>query len=353
MLSTIIQVCRYQGECEVNVRGGRTRQGDLLSITKVEVRTRSVLTSGKVVGSMVREERRGRRLSLERKKGAMVRPDHPVLDMHVHPPFPTAYTPEGLSYAMTVNPEGVALLEKLQDPDDFLEYFHGLGVDQVVVLAEEAPLVSGMVMSEDVVDFAARAEGLHAFVSFNPHLTLDPLARLEALRERGRVAGVKFLPSYQHFWPNDRRLYPLYSRLEELRLPVTFHTGLSRFRGTKLKYAQPILFDELAVDFPALPILLAHAGRGVWYGEAALLATLHEHVYLEMSGLPPRNIPSYFPRLENLVDKLVFGSDFPGVPSIPDNLRELRQVLGPEAARKVLWENGARLLGLDLDEDAC
>jgi len=84
----------------------------------------------------------------------------------------------------------------------------------------------------------------------------------------------------------------------------------------------------------------------VWYGEALLLASLHEHVYLEISGLPPRNLPTYFPRLESVLDKVVFGSDFPGVPSIPDNLRDLREVLGPEAAHRVLWCNGARLLGL-------
>ncbi|OPZ79345.1 MAG: Amidohydrolase [Actinobacteria bacterium ADurb.Bin444] len=98
--------------------------------------------------------------------------------------------------------------------------------------------------------------------------------------------------------------------------------------------------------FPELPILLAHSGRGVWYEEAALLATLHPNVYLELSGLPPRNLPVYFPRWRELVDKMVFGTDFPGVPSVSDNVAAVVEVLGADAARKVLWENGARLLGL-------
>ena len=54
----------------------------------------------------------------------------------------------------------------------------------------------------------------------------------------------------------------------------------------------------------------------------------------------------YFPRLERLVDKMIFGSDYPGVPSISGNIAALREVLGPTVARRVLWENGARLLGL-------
>lgn len=273
---------------------------------------------------------------------------HPVLDLHVHPPFFSSYTSEGLSYAMHVNPAAVETTMRLQEPQAFLDYFKEQGVDHVVLLAEEAPLVSGMVKSEDVIKFAARAEGLHAFVSLNPWLDGDLVDRLERLRALGPVAGAKFLPSYQHFWPNEERMYPLYARLEELRLPVTFHTGLSRFRGTRLKYAQPLLLDDVAVAFPDLPILLAHAGRGVWYQEAALLATLHRNVYLELSGLPPRNLPAYFPQWEELVDKMVFGTDFPGVPSVGENVRALVEVLGAEAARKVLWENGARLLGLPI-----
>lgn len=272
--------------------------------------------------------------------------DHPVVDMHVHPPFLSAYTAEGLSYAMQVNPEAVETTMRLQDPQAFLEFFRANGVDHVVLLAEEAPLVSGMVKSEDVIQFAAGAVGLHAFISINPWLDLDPVGRLDHLRSLGPVAGAKFLPSYQHFWPGEERLYPLYARLEELRLPVTFHTGLSRFRGTRLKFAQPLLLDDVASAFPELPILLAHSGRGVWYDEAALLATLHPNVYLELSGLPPRNLPQYFPRWPELVDKMIFGTDFPGVPSVRGNVEAVAQALGAEAARKVLWENGARLLGI-------
>lgn len=268
-----------------------------------------------------------------------------VLDAHVHPLFIDDFTPEGLSYAREVNPGVLEKAGQLREPSAFAAFLRESGVEQAVILAEEAPLVSGMVTSESIVDFAAGSPALHAFVSLNPWLTQDMVGRLEALRQRGPVAGVKFLPSYQSFWPNDKVLYPLYCRLEELQLPVTFHTGMSRFRGTKLKYAQPLLLDEVAVDFPGLPILLAHAGRGVWYEEAALLATLHPNVYLEISGLPPKNLPAYFPRLTELVDKLVFGSDFPGVPSLSRNIEVIREMFGADAS-KVLWGNGARLLGL-------
>jgi predicted TIM-barrel fold metal-dependent hydrolase len=162
----------------------------------------------------------------------------------------------------------------------------------------------------------------------------------------GPVKGIKLLPSYQQFDPAAAVMYPLYARAEELGLPITFHTGSSVIAGTRLRLAEPLLLDDVAVDFPHLTILLAHSGRGAWYEQAALLATLHPNVYLEISGLPPRNLRRYFPRLERLTDRMVFGSDFPGLPSLAQNISDVRTIFGAEGARKVLWETGARLLGL-------
>lgn len=272
--------------------------------------------------------------------------DHPVLDMHVHTLTPKAWTPGTSAYVLQSNPELHAQADAFEDPAYLRRVLDEAGVDHAVVLAEEAPETSGMVTSEWMLDYCARAPGLHAFVSINPLLDADPLGRLERLREHGHVEGLKFLPPYMYFYPNDPCLYPLYARAEELGLPCTFHTGTSRIPGTRLKYADPLLLDDVAVDFPHLPILLAHAGRSAWYQEAAMLATLHENVYLELSGLPPRNLRRYFPDLDRLIPKMVFGSDFPGLPSLADNVAAIRELLGPEGARAVLWENGARLLGL-------
>jgi hypothetical protein len=225
-------------------------------------------------------------------------------------------------------------------------YLDTQGVAHAVFLAEEAPDTSGMVRSEAVQDYVAGIRGFHFFASINPVLERDPCARLRTLLERGPVAGVKLMPTYQHFHPAARALYPLYQLMEETGLPCTFHTGLSRIPRTRLKYADPLLLDDVAVDFPDLSILLAHAGRGVWYEQAALMATLHQNVYLEISGLPPQNLPTYFPRLERLADKMVFGSDWPGLPSIVGNIAAIRQVFDEGAAGSVLWNTAARLLRL-------
>ena len=273
--------------------------------------------------------------------------DHPVLDMHTHPVVPDVWLPAITAYVERGNPAALAEPDRLGKAGELRGRLAEQGVDHAVVMAEEAPITTGMVTSEWILDFLAAEPSLHAFVSLNPFLEADLVARLDQLRSYGRVAGIKLYPSYQQFAPNDARLYPLYGRAQELRLPVTFHTGTSRFPGTRLKYADPLLLDDVAVDFPELPILMAHSGRGAWYDVAATLATLHTNVYLEISGLPARNLPRYFPDLHRLAKKMIFGSDYPGLPSVKENIEIVAGLLGPEGARAVLWEDGARLVGLD------
>ncbi|RMG93858.1 MAG: amidohydrolase, partial [Candidatus Dadabacteria bacterium] len=135
---------------------------------------------------------------------------------------------------------------------------------------------------------------------------------------------------------------------QELGWPVMVHTGSSVFRGAKLKYGDPLHLDEVAVDFPELTLLMVHGGRGFWYDRAEFLAGLHPNLYLEISGLPPRKLLSYFPGLERIHRKVVFGSDWPGNPGIRANVEAIRQLPLSEAAKEaILGGNAARILGLE------
>jgi len=278
--------------------------------------------------------------------------DHPVLDIHTHALIRKLWKEGPLDHVRHANPDAYASADELGRPDFMRWMLAEQGVSHAAILAEEAPITSGMIDSVSILKYAAQVDEFYAFVSLNPFLETSLVGRLDELRSMGTVKGIKLLPPYQHFAPNDACVYPLYDRAQELGLPVTFHTGTSRFPGTRLKYADPLLVDDVAVDFPRLTILLAHAGRGVWYKEAALLAQLHENVYLDIAGLPPRNLPAYFPNLSRIAHKLVFGSDFPGVPSVADNVRAVVELFGSEQARQILWETGARILGIDEETSA-
>jgi len=143
-------------------------------------------------------------------------------------------------------------------------------------------------------------------------------------------------------------LYPLYARACELGIPITFHTGSSTFTGSRIKFADPLFVDDVAVDFPELTILLAHAGRPFWYEQAAWLARHHPNVHLDLAGLPPKNLLTYLPDLERLSSKAVFGTDWPGIPSaIGQNIAAFRSLPLSEAAKeRILHSNAAAILKL-------
>ena len=106
--------------------------------------------------------------------------------------------------------------------------------------------------------------------------------------------------------------------------------------------------DDVAVDFPRLKILLAHGGRPLWMEEAFFVVRRHPHVNLELSGIPPKRLLEWFPRLEEIAAKAVWGTDWPspGVMSMRKNVDQfLALPLSDETKRRILYDNARRLLG--------
>ena len=105
----------------------------------------------------------------------------------------------------------------------------------------------------------------------------------------------------------------------------------------------------MAVDFPKLKIVLAHGGRPLWMETAVFLARRFPNVHLDVSSIPPQKLRVYFPRLEDLADKILWGSDWPapGVPGMRENAdRFLSLPLSEGAKRKIAHENARRLFAV-------
>ena len=157
---------------------------------------------------------------------------------------------------------------------------------------------------------------------------------------------MKLYPTYNYFYPNDAALYPLYGAAQELGMPVMYHTGLSVFQNSRIKYGNPIFLDDVAVDFPDLTLVMSHGGRGPWYDEAMTMLRIHKNAYIDITGLPPKKLLQYFPDLPRFADKFLFGTDWPSV----DMRRNAEAVaalpLPPEAIRGILGETAKKLLHL-------
>jgi predicted TIM-barrel fold metal-dependent hydrolase len=240
-----------------------------------------------------------------------------------------------------------AFFDRILTPEGIVEYLRANGVDYAVALAELSPITTGMLGNEAVAKLCQEVDSLIPFCSINPFLVADLAGELEWHVTEMGFRGLKLYPTYQHFYPNANRLYPLYAKAEELGITVMFHTGSSVFRGARLKYGDPLFLDDVAVDFPDLALLMAHSGRGFWYDRAYFLTRLHANIHMEISGLPPQKLLSYFPELERVADKVIFGSDWPGMPYIKRNIEIIRGLpLKEETKEKILGGNAARILGI-------
>ena len=228
-----------------------------------------------------------------------------------------------------------------------------------VVFTVDATTATGHpgLSSEEMAERAAE----HADVLI-PFGSVDPLAGEEAVRRARRlitnhgVRGFKFHPSLQAFSPDDRSYYPLYSVIEEAGLPAVFHTGqtgigagLPGGRGIKLRLSNPMLLDDVAADFPGMPVILAHPSVP-WQDEAISIATHKANVYIDLSGWSPKYFPPQLVRAASslLQDKVLFGTDYPLL--TPERwLRDFDLLeVKPEVRPKILKHNAARLLGLGL-----
>ena len=132
---------------------------------------------------------------------------------------------------------------------------------------------------------------------------------------------------------------------------MVVHCGTSTFPGALNQFADPILLDDVLRDFRSLDVVLAHGGRGWWYDAAAFLALTNPHVWIELSGLPPSRLQTYYARhsWSRLTRRMIFGDRLARHPGHRRQCpRGGRTVPDEETAELVLAGNAARVYNLKL-----
>lgn len=271
-----------------------------------------------------------------------------VLDFHTHPYMPQFLAPGTREFVKGVSSALREHGHKLADPRYFADTLKQQGVERAVVLPEHCPATSGNVRTEDVLEWCgAAADVLIPFASIDPNTDDSPAELLQRYIDHG-ARGLKLYPSYQFFYPDERRMYPIYEVCQAARIPLLLHIGSSVIPGTRIKYCDPIHLDDVAANFPALSIVMAHGGRGFWYDECSFLASHFDNVYIDVTGLVPERLLEHFPNLEKFAHKYVFGTDWPAMPkSAAYNIAAISQLgLSERAMTGIFYENAARLLSL-------
>lgn len=281
--------------------------------------------------------------------------DYQAIDVHIHIQPLGMLRPESEKVFGAHHADFGEVREIVSEPAKFLRYLDKVGVEKAGLINYVSPDVMGF--TAEVNDWVARyasyaPDRLIACGSVHPRFCENCAAEVDRLADLG-IRMLKVHPPHQLIYPNQYRSdlpqqAQIYERAEALGLPVMFHTGTSVFPWARNKYSDPIYIDDLLVDFPRLKIILAHGGRPLWMNEALFLMRRSQNVYLDISSIPPQNLLDYFPRLEQIADRSMFGSDWPGpgVKDIRANLESFRELpLSEESQRKILRETALRVFG--------
>lgn len=173
------------------------------------------------------------------------------------------------------------------------------------------------------------------------------------------LAGIKLMPMYGGYRPDDKRLDPLWEYATKHKLPVLLHTGTTFIAQAPLECTLPRHLDVVATRFPEVKMILAHLGHP-YEGECIVTIRKHPNLYADISALHYRPFQFYHSLMlvqeYGVWDKLLFGTDYPftSVKATLDGLRSLNKMiegtnlprLNMEAVERMIQRDSLALLGI-------
>lgn len=285
-----------------------------------------------------------------------MRPPYPVIDAHVHIAPRNYVGPEAVMRLIRSQRDADNIRAITGDPQRLIAYLDECGIEKIVMIYPVSHEVFGI--TEKINDFAARMarhapDRLIPFGGIDPRRVPDVAAEMDRLLGELGMRGIKLHPPHQHFRVNAylddpalRGLTTVYEKCIAYGVPLMVHTGTSIFPGARNKYGDPMDLDDVLVDFPELKLIMAHGGRPLWMDTAWFLLRRWPQMMLDISGVPPKRLLTYFPWLETVADRAMFGSDWPS-PGLTDLLQNIEDVyalpISEVAKRKILRETANAL----------
>jgi predicted TIM-barrel fold metal-dependent hydrolase len=200
-----------------------------------------------------------------------------MIDSHLHVVPPELPGAASLGSVLERPPAEVAEALLLQ--------MRAAGMEAVVAMGCVPPSPDDPLGVAGTLAVGAGVPGLHAVGVADPRQTdADHLKRAAAVLETGRVCALKVYLGYLHYPPDCPGYRPYYELAERFRLPVIFHTGDTYSHSARLRFAQPLPIDDVAVDHRKVNFVLAHCGNP-WLTDAAAVVYKNCNVWADLSGL--------------------------------------------------------------------
>jgi len=243
------------------------------------------------------------------------------------------------------------------DPDH--HWAQSASVDRSIVLGFKSRYLRAEIPNQFVSEYVKRyPQKLIGFAGIDP-TERSAVEELRAAKQDLMLSGITLSPANQDFHPSDSRAMRLYAVTEELGMPILVHPVGQFTAGSKLEYARPYLFDEVARTFPKLRLVMAQIGHP-WVEETIVLLGKHANVFADISGMLSRPWQAYNALVSasqyQVTDKLLFGSDFPYTSAVEciEALYSINQmvqgtnlpIIPREALRGIVERDTIGLLGL-------
>jgi predicted TIM-barrel fold metal-dependent hydrolase len=280
-----------------------------------------------------------------------------AIDVHVHAEV-SCHDPEDPVMAQFFDAASAYFKAPRERPKmpETIQLYRDMNIALVLFTVDaESGMGAKRVSNYEVAEQAQKNDDICiAFASIDPHKGKYGAREARDLVENHGVKGFKFHGIAQNAHPADRMAYPIYEVINEYKLPAIFHTGHSGMGtgmrgggGMRLKYGEPMLIDDVAVDFPDMKIILAHPSWP-WVDQSLSMALHKDNVFIDLSGWSPKYFPKQVIQYANtqLKHKMMFGSDFPLIH--PDKWIAAAQDVGfrEEVMPGIMKGNAARVLGL-------
>lgn len=230
---------------------------------------------------------------------------------------------------------------------------------KTIVFGGKARLSGIWVDDRHVAEFvAAHPDRLIGFLSVDPTQPGWKREMRDGHEELG-LRGIKLMPMYAGFRPDDKLLDPLWKYAAKRGLPVLLHTGTTFISQAPLKYTLPRHLDTVAIRYPEVKLILAHLSHP-YEAECVVVIRKHPNVYADISALHYRPFQLYHSLMlvqeYGVWDKVLFGTDYPftTIDATLDGLRKLNSMLegtslprlNNEKIEAMIYRDTLPLLGL-------
>ena len=243
--------------------------------------------------------------------------------------------------------------------EDYLRKMDAAGIERSLLIAVRAgePAWQGSfeIPYQQIAQYCdAYPDRFSGLAGVDPTRGVEQLKELDhAVKELGFV-GAHFYPHWFRMPPDSALCYPIYSRCEELDIPIMMQVGQNLIYQKDVRLpsvAKPILLDQVAIDFPNLVLIGIHIGVP-WTDEMIAMAWKHENIYIGIDAYAPKHLPASLKHYMNSYGshKVMFGTDWPVI----DPERAVSEIhehaLRPESLEKVMRGNAVKVFRLEADE---